>query len=143
MNSLLNVIAEQVNTYVASLHEFRNSVGFAFEWALGYTTTHEQLLHLLINAASAIPHMLLHVRQILYHYLHLGITSWLLKLCTISTVYWYAAFINDRNIKKTKIPKISGTKTTYICQNAALLETLIFSMNCLIITTECLLGGTD
>ena len=105
--------------------------------------THEQLLHLLINVASAISHMLLHVRQIWYHYLHLGITAWLLKLYTLATVYWYAAFINDRNIKKTKIPKISGAETTYICQNAALLETLIFSMNCLIITTECSLGGSD
>jgi len=64
MDSLLNVIAEQVNTYVASLHEFRNSMGISFEWALEFTTTHEQLLHLLINVASATSQMLLHVRQI-------------------------------------------------------------------------------
>ena len=64
MNLMLNVIAEQVNSYVASLHEFRISVGIAFEWALEFTTIHEQLLHFLINVASAISHMLLHVRQI-------------------------------------------------------------------------------
>ena len=105
MNSLLKVIAEQVKTYVAFLHEFKNSVGIAFEWALEFTTTHEQLFHLLINVGSATSDMLLHVRQICYHYLHLGITPWLLKLCTLATVNWYAVFINDRNTEKTRIKK--------------------------------------
>ena len=100
INSLLNVIAEQVNTYVASLHEFRNSVGIAFEWVLEFTTTHEQLHHLLINVASVTSHMLLYVKQIRCHYLHLGITAWLPNLLTLATVYWYAAFIKDRNIKR-------------------------------------------
>ena len=58
MKSLLNVIAEQVNSYVASLHEFIISVGIALQWALEFTNTHEQLLHFLNNVASGIlPHV--------------------------------------------------------------------------------------
>jgi len=48
--------------------------------------------------------MLLHVRQ-KWHFLNLEITAWLLKLRTLATVYWYAAFISDRNIKKTNFKK--------------------------------------
>ena len=114
MNSLLNVIAEQVNTYVASLHEFRNSVGIAFKWVLEFITTHEHLLHLLINVASATPHILLHVRQIWCHYLHFGITAWPLNLFTLATVYWYAAFINNRNIKIQNLKSKHNASHVYL-----------------------------
>jgi len=45
--------------------------------------------------------------------------------------------------KEDKNLKISRTQATYICQNAALLETLIYSINCLVFITECLVGSTD